>query len=188
MKNEIVGRWSVLRPLNDRDFPFVCRMFRDLDTRHLWLEDSRLMTEGMIRDRLTGDLTRYYHTFFVFESLESPNDPIGIFYTYRYSPANGTVFATMAVDKARQQLGCAAEAGLMAYRYLFTNYPLRKVYANVFEFNKESYDFSRSCGFVEEGFMKEHIYYDGRYWGMYTLALYRNAYEKISSAFLKQNV
>lgn len=188
MKNEIIGRWSVLRSLSDQDYPFVCHMFRDLDTRHLWLEERRLLPEGIIRDKLAEDLTRYYHTFFVFAPQETPREPIGLFYTYRYSPSNGTVFASIAVDKAQQRLGCVAEAGLMAYRYLFTNYPLRKVYANVFEFNKESYDFSKSCGFVEEGFMREHIYYNGRYWGVYTLALYRNTYEKTNGKFMELNV
>ena len=183
MGDEIRGRWTVVRPLNDGDLGFVCRMFRDPEQLALWQEDSRILPEGMIRERLLGDLGRRYHSFFVFAPASAPREPMGLFYTYQYSPANGTLFVTMATDPARYSLGCAGEAGLMIYRWLFSAHPLRKVYANVFEFNRESLAFCRSCGFVEEGFMREHVFHGGRWWGMYTLALYRDAFERIDARF-----
>ena len=46
----------------------------------------------------------------------------------------------------------------------------------VYDYNKASKDFLTHAGFAEEGRLKEHRYYGGRYYDMLTLALYRDMF------------
>jgi hypothetical protein len=60
---------------------------------------------------------------------------------------------------------------------LFKYFPIRKIYADVFEYNEESYDLLVSHGgFREEARLPNHIWYESRYWALIKLALYREDY------------
>jgi hypothetical protein len=70
-----------------------------------------------------------------------------------------------------------AEAGLIFFDLLFKYFPLRKVYADVFEYNVDSYNIlTKHGGFREEARLPQHIWYEDRYWAVIKLALYREDY------------
>lgn len=178
MSDQIRGRRCILRWVDDHDVSFLARMHRNLEMHGNWTSKS-IPTTDSFRDQFYRSLDSYYHVLFIISSVEEPEKPIGFFYTTQYSPSDGFTFSTLAMDPNNCLNGCAAEAGLLAYRYLFRHYPLRKIYANIYEFNHDSLAFVRQCGFVEEGFMKKHAFRKGQYYGLYTYALYRETFEEV---------
>ena len=178
MGDQIRGRRCILRWVNDRDVTFLARMHRNLEIRGNWTSRT-VPTTDSFREHFYRDLDSYYHVLFIIASAEEPEKPIGFFYTTQYNPADGFTFSTLVMDPDNCLNGCAAEAGLLAYRYLFRHFPLRKIYANIYEYNHASLAFVRQAGFVEEGLMKQHAFRNGKYYGLYTFALYREAFEEI---------
>ena len=61
---------------------------------------------------------------------------------------------------------------------LFAAYPLRKVYALVYGYNRESLRSNLQAGFVEEAVLRDYRYLDGAYHDCHILALTRESYEK----------
>lgn len=184
MSDCLVGRRSILRCVNDHDIPYLARLYRDLDERELWTSRNSMPTDSTFREQFYHDLQGYYHTAFVICVKDKPDIPVGFFYTYQYSPSDGTLFTTIVLDRSNRLNGVAAEAGMLAYRYLFNNFPLRKIYADIFDFNQSSLAFARQCGFVEEGYLKHHTFRAGAYRGLYTFALYRKECKETVELYL----
>ena len=69
------------------------------------------------------------------------------------------------------------EAFMLFLDYLFTVFGFRKLYGEVLEFNLTS--FRSIIGKIahEEGRLRDHEYFDGRYWDLVFLAIYREEWE-----------
>jgi len=94
-------------------------------------------------------------------SITSPNFRDG--YTYLSAVAAPEV----------QGSGLLAEAVLLGFNYAFTTWPFRKIYM---ETSETSYAFIKSgLGrfFSEEGRLREHSFWNGRYTDLLILAVYR---------------
>ena len=63
---------------------------------------------------------------------------------------------------------------LLFFDYLFTVFNIRKLYAEVLEFNFGQFASGAEHVFKVEGRLTDHDWYDGRYWDMLVLALYRD--------------
>ena len=61
--------------------------------------------------------------------------------------------------------------------YLFSNYTIHKICADVFAENKASCIVLEKNGFIQEGYRREHIYKDGCYHDLILYALWRNSDE-----------
>jgi len=62
-------------------------------------------------------------------------------------------------------------------QYVFGNWNFRKLYLEVVEYNLGSFASGLGHLFQEEGRLREHRYFAGRYWDQHTLAIYRNTWE-----------
>jgi len=78
---------------------------------------------------------------------------------------------------SRGDLGTGTLEGVvLALRYLFVCWPFRKVYLEAPEFNVPQFASAVASGvLVEEGRLRAHRYFDGRYWDYLTFAIYRDA-------------
>jgi len=56
---------------------------------------------------------------------------------------------------------------------LFVNYPTRKVYCEVYGFNRQSLRWLQRFGFGEEGRFRDYIWWDGRFWDVCVFSLDR---------------
>jgi RimJ/RimL family protein N-acetyltransferase len=82
-------------------------------------------------------------------------------------------------EPSSRKTGAGVEAALLFGDYLFKFFAIRKLYAEVYEFNVDSMDVLLNAGFVQEGMLKEHLWYENRYWNMHQLALYRDDWTKL---------
>jgi len=63
--------------------------------------------------------------------------------------------------------------------YLFKFWNLRKVYTEAPGYTYESVGSGLGSIFREEGVLRDHRYFDGRFWDEHIIAVYREDWEKI---------
>lgn len=104
------------------------------------------------------------------------NETVGTVYAYDANLVHGwTYMAIYIVPKYRGGLRSIAPRawGLLA-DYLFKAFPFRKLYAEVYGFNQLSLRTLRSAGLITEAQVPEHFFWNGDYYDMFLLALYRH--------------
>jgi RimJ/RimL family protein N-acetyltransferase len=125
-----------------------------------------------------GNLTHGYHDFYVVEDGET-KEVMGYIYSYEFRPYDGHCKVCTVLTEKYRAVGVGAVVGLRFLNELFSNYPLRKVYIDVYDYNKQSLQSNIDAGFVEEGLLKNFRYENGEYHDMHVLGLTRERfYEK----------
>jgi RimJ/RimL family protein N-acetyltransferase len=172
----VVGRWVVLRPVLASDYETLYGWASDLADLYLWSHDRRVLVYQDFVARLEANL-RQSQSYLVVERTRDL--PIGFCQAYDLNSTEGWVsFLTYVVPEFRRRPH-PAEAALILLDILFKYFPIRKVYADVFEYNTDSYDILTSHGmFREEARLPNHIWYEDRFWAVIKLALYREQYRQ----------
>ena len=106
------------------------------------------------------------------------DQPVGHVVAYGGDMSMGHTFLGAVFQPEYTGTGLAAQAVAVFVRYLFKTFPLRKIYIEVPGFNFAQMASGEGILFHVEGALKEHDYYDGRYWDKYYCAIYR---ESVSS-------
>lgn len=169
------GRWVKLRPLSRADYLTFFRWRADIESLHLWSPERRVPTF----EEYAEELDRFLNTTVTLLILTGRDEAIGFVQVYHLSYINGWCRFLIYVDQEHRNRGYVLEAVLLFGDYIFSNFNFRKVYADVFEYNRAVLKMLRSAGFVEEGCLKEHVFFDGRFWALYHLALYRHDWERL---------
>ena len=79
--------------------------------------------------------------------------------------------------------GIGAEASFLCWRLAFKLWNLRKIYLDLPEFNVESIAGGVGAFLHEEARLRDHLYYDGRWWDRVTLTVYRADVEALEHRF-----
>ena len=74
--------------------------------------------------------------------------------------------------------GFGKEATKLIIDYAFKYLNLHKISLNVLEENKPAINLYKNLGFKEEGILKEHFYWDGKYYGVIIMGLLREVNDK----------
>ncbi len=168
-----VGRWVILRPVLPPDYPVLYTWAADLRQLYLWSYDRRVPPY----QEFVARLERTLHETQSYVIAERHSEaPIGFCQAYDMNLAEGWASFLLHVAPEFRRRPHPAEAGLILLDLLFKYFPLRKVYADVFEYNVESYDILVNHGFREEARLPNHLWYEDRYWSVIKLALYREDY------------
>lgn len=176
----IDGKQVVLRPLVGQDFQTLYQWRSDPEWLYLWSHPRRLVAYPEFVSSLEKSLRSEIDIWLLVVSKEN-NQPLGFIYSYDTSSWDGVTFICVFMSASVRGKGFGREAGALFVRYLMDYFPFRKIYADVFEFNAVSQNFVRDYGFTQEGYFPKHRYYQGEYWGMYRLALYRDKWDEIKS-------
>jgi RimJ/RimL family protein N-acetyltransferase len=121
-------------------------------------------------------------TQFVVVPNSDPQKLVGLVVAYDANFQDGHVYLA-AISDTKHGAAAAESVGLIL-RYLFLLWPLKKVYLESPDFNVFQFKSAIEIGlFQEEGRLKDHRYYDGRYWDYLVFAIYREEAER----FLEEN-
>jgi len=148
----------------------------------LWRFRSRGATpapEEWTRLRSSGVLAE----FLVVRRASS--QPIGAVFAYNASPMHGFAYIGAGNFNPARSSPLFLLGAAMFVEYLFRTWPLRKLYAEMGEYNYERFRSGSGRMFKLEGCLRQHHYLDGHYWDEYLLALYREDWEAGSQRFLK---
>lgn len=72
--------------------------------------------------------------------------------------------------------GIAEESCKLLFDYGFKELGLRKIWTEIYEFDKKKYSLYQKFGFHKDGFLRSQYFYDGKWWGSYMLSLLNEEY------------
>jgi RimJ/RimL family protein N-acetyltransferase len=112
---------------------------------------------------------------------KSSHRPCGHVISYNADLHSGHAGIAVAASLEARTTGAVPEAAIIFMNYCFTVYNLRKLYLEVPEYNHPQFASGLGKFCREEGRLREHLYYDGRYWDRYVYAVYRDDFMAIIS-------
>ncbi len=93
--------------------------------------------------------------------------------------------SALASDQA-QSYGIVAEGVLLAFNYAFLTWPFRKIYMEATEESYQAFYSGLGHFFTEEGRLKQHTFWNGRYMDMAVFAVYRETWAQLSPEILNR--
>jgi hypothetical protein len=176
----IAGREVVLRPVMPADYELI--RLRELSPELIWRWRSRGSTpspEDWAQSRARSVLAE----FLVIRRRSG--QPLGIVFAYNANLAHGFAYVAVGSFDPSRPSPLFLSGAVLFVNYLFRTWPLRKLYAEVTQYNYERFRSESGRIFRLEGCLRQHFFLDGRYWDEYLLAIYREDWETRASSFLK---
>ncbi|HUX80879.1 MAG TPA: GNAT family protein [Candidatus Paceibacterota bacterium] len=147
---------------NSSDFMELC------STRRNAVSFEEFQTE------LNRDFNRDRHLQFV---IVKNQECIGTIYSYNLNHTDAYVFVTIYLAKPWRGKRYGAEAMVVFSEYLFREYRLYKIYAEVYSYNLESLRSLTNGGFTEEGRFHGHRLHNGARHDLIRLAFFRSHFK-----------
>lgn len=127
----------------------------------------------------------FYHDFFLICS-DDHSLILGIVYSYDMKMNNGHCKIAIYIKPEFRSEGIGAIAALKMIDYLFRAYPLRKIYSEVYDYNRESLASNLDAGFSEEACLKEYRYFNGEYYDLHFLSITGEAFRLKWKAWMER--
>ena len=167
------GKYARLRPLAQNDYAYLYELSLSAENNARW----RYRGSTPSPERFVGDLWSGVQAQFIVETPE-PRKRAGLVVAYNADLANGTVYLGTLIDNEHHRKAWPMEGILLFVDYLFQNWTFRKIYAETTEFSAARFSSGAGKLFTEEGRLKQHQYFQGRYWDYLTYALTREQWEQ----------
>ena len=103
------------------------------------------------------------------------NKLLGYVHSYDFSQEDATAHITVYIREGCRGIA-GAFAGLWYADYLFSSYHIRRIYADVYDYNLTSLQNCRSAGFEEEGVLKDYRYFNGTFHDLHCLVMTRESF------------
>ena len=167
------GKRVLLRAVRPEDLAFVY----DLETRPesitRWRFAGRTPSpEEAARSLFSGVLVQ-----FVAVSRQH-QEMFGLVNVHDADLGHGWAHLAALSTPAAQGSGLTVDAVIILLDYVFESFPLRKLYAEALDFNLSQFGSMIGRYFVEEGTLRDHYYYGGRYWDKHLLSLSRERWQE----------
>jgi RimJ/RimL family protein N-acetyltransferase len=170
------GDKIILRPLK----------ITDLDKTIQWRNDIELLklTQG-IRFPKTHEMEKAWfdnvlndtsnkNIYFGIDEI-STNNFIGIIQLNNIDYiSRNCEFGIVIPDSKNQGKGYAKNAMQLLFDYATNVLNLKKIYLKVIDINEKAKKLYINFGFKDEGLLKEHVYYDKRFYDLYIMSLFIN--------------
>lgn len=175
------GTWIRLRPVTEEDYGYLFDLATDHELAYRWRYRGVVPSpEAFVQSIWHGVFSQFIVT------LREDGSAIGHVLGQEADAKNGHAAIAIICDPAFAGTGMGIEALLLLSNYLFATWPFRKLYMEVSEFNLEQFKSAVDEFLHVEGQLKEHQYFDGRYWDTLYLALYREEFLTKAQRFLER--
>lgn len=118
--------------------------------------------------------TNKYHDFFMIEN--SQGETIGFTFSYEFYNYDAHCKYTLCLYEEYQNLGLGIIAGIKMMDYLFTKYPLNRIFVSIFDYNKNSIACHQKGGFKEVAVLPDYRFYGGDYYDLHILTMTREKF------------
>mgnify|MGYP003393517102 CR=1 FL=1 len=165
------GAHLEIQELQEEHLPILFLWRNSSDFMELCSTRRNFVSLDEFRSELSYDFSRDRHLQFM---IVRKGECIGTIYSYSLNRTDGHAFVTTYVAKDWRDKGCGAEAMAIFLEYLFREYGLYKVYAEVYSYNLESIRALTSGKFVEEGRFCGHRLHNGERHDLIRLTFFRS--------------
>jgi RimJ/RimL family protein N-acetyltransferase len=124
---------------------------------------------------------------FIVESV-SARGPLGLVAITSPNFRDGWAYLSAVGTPAAQGSGLVAEGVMLAFDHAFRSWPFRKIYMEVSETSYPAFRSGLGRCFVEEGRLREHAFWDGRYTDLFILSVPRSTWVALAPAALGRDL
>ncbi len=176
------SRNITLRQVTEDDLPFLFRLFVDPCRSHLWMCGRTVHDERSFHEAWIGWSTGMMGAKFL---VEAAGLRIGLVFDYDRTIMDGFTKVTALLDEESVGFGGGVVATGLLVDWLFEHVPLRKVYMEVYGYNRSVVRILRKAGLVEEGALREARFWNGSYWDVHILSVSREGWPDIRRKILR---
>lgn len=176
MGNEVAipaleGAATRLRPVSPSDLEFLYSICTAAPNGFRW------RFRGSIPDRVTfaNSLNDGILVQFLVER-KATSEAVGLVAAYGASHRDGYAYIAAVSDPRLRGSGVALDGLSALIEYVFTLWPMRKLYFDALEFNYSQFERATLRVAHEEGRLRDHIFHGGKYWDLITGAIYAEAW------------
>ena len=170
-----------LTPLQENDYPVLYQWFSDPTELHLWSRIRRLMSFA----EFVEDVKRRMQWGLVVIGRDGASQMPKVFLElYDMALGDGTAAFLIYLAEPQRNAGYGILATIEFLSYAFRSYPLRKIYAENYEFNEHAIALNLAGGFREVGRLKKHLWWRDRYWDQIRFAITRETFEQLAQLLL----
>jgi RimJ/RimL family protein N-acetyltransferase len=158
-----------LDPVTPETFPFLYALAVDEEVGYRWRFRGSVPSPETFQNTFwQGTLVQFVVT------MTGAAEPIGHVVCYGHDAGHQYAFVGLVFAPPVLGTGLPLEAASCFLNYLFGTWNLRKVYFEVPEFNFPQFASGAGHYFHEEGRLRQHEFYAGRFWDKLYLAVYRD--------------
>lgn len=172
-----------LRPVVDDDLPFLFRLFVDPGRCHLWMQGRQVYDERGFHQAWISWSTEMMRAKFI---VQACGRPVGLVFDYDRTLEDGYTKVTVLLEETNTGRGAGVVATALFLDWLFEAVPLRKVFMDVYGYNRPVLGMLRKVGFAEEGVLKEMRFWNGAYWDLHVFALARQGWPAVRDRVLRR--
>jgi len=175
----LIGNKVILRPLKIEDLPKVNQWRNDLEliklTQGIRFPKTKEMDEEWFNYVLRDKSNR--NIYFGIDEKET-EEFIGIISLNNIDYISGTATWGIIIGDINYRCkGYSKEIANLFFDYAFNMLNLRKICGYVIEGNEGSKKMHESLGFIYEGVLKKHIFYDGKFNDVYIVSIFRDGFK-----------
>ena len=174
------GSRTRLRHLRPADYPVLYELAFTGDTAWRW----RYRGDSLRYEDFVSSLWQNVTAQYVIEE-KATGALAGMISVYSYRPRDQHAHLSLLLAPAARGAAWPFEAVAIFINYVFTVWPLRKLYLESLEFNYETLQSGKGIWFEEEGRLRSHEYLDGRWWDLHLMAIWRDPFLARSQALLR---
>lgn len=163
----------------DRHSKQIYEILSSDETQQMLYDTLVVRSYSRFSDWMTQNFKGYWHDYFVVETKS--RTILGFVYSYEFNFRNDTCKICICINMRYREYGIGAIAGSWFIEYLFNHYPLRKIYAEVFDFNASSLNMAKEFGFQEEGCLRDVCWHQGDWHDQYILSMERTSFAKLNT-------
>ena len=162
------GRWVRLIPVEPGHIDFLYSLVSDEWTGPRW----RYLGAVPSREQFQMEMSQGLLAQFVVVE-RATGQWIGHLQAYNPDLNAGVSYMAAAMAPSAHRTGIGMEAGYLFAKFLFQTFRLRKLYLEVPSFNLPLLGSVIVAVGHLEGVLREHVYYDGRFWDRHVIAIYK---------------
>lgn len=169
-----------LRPIGEQDRRFIYELMTSPQS------GGRVRFGGATPspEKVAATLWESVLAQFIVESARS-GQQVGLVAVTSPDFRNGFAYLSALGVPETHGSGLVAEAALLAFHYGFTTWPLRKIYMESTDDSFDAFRTGLDDFFQEEGRLRDHVFWNGRYVDMVILAVYRETWSRLAPRMVK---
>lgn len=167
-----VGRRVLLRPITPADYDFIYDLETSPHTSYRWRHQGQTPSPDAVVESLwAGTLAQFLIV------RRETGEPVGFVNAHNADLANGFCYIAMVGHPKFERTALVMDGMALFLNYLFSTWPFRVLYGESLEFNLRNFRLASDRLFRVEGQLRNHRYFDGRYWDKWILAVHRDDWE-----------
>ena len=171
------GKNIILRPLKMNDWEKSIQWRNNLSIKEMAMMHPFPITEMVEREWYENIMKSKDDKVIYFTITTRDDDPIGFVLLNKINYTHKNCRLGIVIGETEEQgKGYGQEATKMIIEYAFNKLNLRKVTLEVLSNNKAALHIYHKLGFVKEGELKEHFFWDKKYSNIVIMSVFNNSF------------